>query len=1578
VEENNSKKMKKRTRRIISIVLSFGLLFQQTSFAQVAAELNLGNYISRIGSNITQEKFRPLHLRYFSYNNLHDNFKILLDKGDFKNLKKPELEDSTKTLLSYFLIGVTLPDDVFWVNLRPDSEDQVIDRYLAKTDVGRIMLAADLQLKKDTAAMTSPTTPEGREYWDRLYKKAAELYGYDNVTIPTLTRPWIVPGEIIVRESKDSAYVYKATLKVMLEQDYLKDSTTYNFKDERSRALNEYSSQLIRELIIPKLTKEVNSSKKYAELKQVYYSLILSRWFKLRFFGKTGIYASLINTRNLTNLVSRDFWSKTDYFKQYQKSFAKGEYNIKESAYTPTGQVIRSYFSGGIKIDILPTSFYMNRELPLALSEQSGMVTIVGNAAMDSSSNEKIRISSSPVDNVNTETYAQMQEVQIHLKRLERAIKKEYKAVALDIDGTIKKSSLPIDESILHKLVEYLRKGGILILATSRDVDSIDRVFFNRLNEIGIDLSGDMSSRIFICGDNGSSVFNYLEFIEENEKIVDSVLGFKPDVLLDKLYNNPLKPFLEKGLLANEDILITQNKIQIKLDGKKSENAEEIARSLNRYFSEQKMSLRVIKSKYRIDVNNINSSKMSGVEAIAEFLGIKTIEIAKIGDELNTGGNDSSFDDQSSFSVREHNSRSQYQVSLKLAKGIIGPEATSWLIDNLKFDFVETDALGITIDKNYPNVEEVGKKLTDYFRKPFGERSEVDRISLLSSLGINNPEAFMEEEAIRHMEKNDRAKTEEDKQLVRKIVKSSGIDYLLDPRNPDLRIAYRHKKGASRPNSKYAIPHIPKYVLAGLFKIKFKYSGLEKAIIAFLRLDGNDFLNTGGEIISFNVQDYGTNCVIKLNLRHPRVLDNKPIALFVKIDSWQCINDFGNRYESSGMDGYINEERFSISHAPFINYISQQYSLYMPLAYSDKLFLISDSGGQDYIAAIDDINTEIASGNDGLAQGFLFNAGMNNAFIDLFALYDRVVTLKKLGDKEPPLGGQFVVSYKDGKAVLSLVDYDWLFQLDEFWRRLSEFQGKDPCRLLGDLDIFRDGKSLLGADASESNLAIWSRAVTSYAKGYIKLWNTVRIDKDELFRKLEELYYEKVRKNCERVLNMVQKENRDEIIISWFNELPGTTKNMAKFLEASSSYRKYFDKQQFGSEEQKTAILEDMQKKVNLDREEQIRFVQLCQSLPPSGIAQEYAALYVKRIKGQIQNVLDSGYEELLREVFINYFSGLIKGSPPQENQLKKYEKAALDIVERLFKSPVILVMGYPGAGKSSISSLLAEELGMPHISKGDVLRIMHEKYPEIKDIPKYAVEMISRYIEENKIDLSQGVIIDWNARYAGPIELSSDFFDNHGLYLSTVIYVDVDAKTAKERLENRGRGKDSERVDYRIKQHEEVDLQLVEKYDKSGLVIHAPNGAGVEIKDAVAYVMEQIHKKNILMKQDDSSSPIGKQAPDKTGGIDFRVLPTAIQPMGSFVDLNFKLPQLNKAELAEINIAAEIRQVKNMLQAGIIPSGERIKELTAACVQKEEINSQIDNLLLCLGDMLKLEEENGYESSPELREAIVIIDSQG
>ncbi len=339
--------MIQRLKRTIALTLSICFIFTQSGFAQVASQLNLAGRFSQARPAAAFEAFRPLHLRYFSYDIKTDQFKVLLDKGDQQKLAEPQIKGISKELLAYFLVGVSLPDDCFWVNLRPDSENQIIDERLALTDVGKVLLEADLQLKKDTALYTSPKTPTGKKYWELLYKKAAELYGTDNVSIPTLTRPWIVPNEIIIRQTANSAYIYKSTLKVMLEQDHLKGSQAYSFKDERAKKLNDYSSELIRKLIIPELNKEVNSSKKYASLRQVYYSLVLSRWFKANFTGKAGTYSSLINSGRLEGLTSKESWSKSTYFNAYKQSFEKGEYNIQAPVMGISGQSIRTYFSGG-------------------------------------------------------------------------------------------------------------------------------------------------------------------------------------------------------------------------------------------------------------------------------------------------------------------------------------------------------------------------------------------------------------------------------------------------------------------------------------------------------------------------------------------------------------------------------------------------------------------------------------------------------------------------------------------------------------------------------------------------------------------------------------------------------------------------------------------------------------------------------------------------------------------------------------------------------------------------------------------------------------------------------------------------------------------------------------------------------------------------------------------------------------------------------------------------------------------------------------------------------------------------------
>lgn len=314
--------MSKLIKRVAGIAVIFTMVLEQSGFAQVAPQMHMPAYIN---GYVAADRFRPMQLRSMEFDQIKGDCRLLLDQGDALRVEDRQVRRSAQELMDYFQVGLALPDSSFWVNLRPDAPDRVIDPYLEKTEAGRILLEADLQLKKDLARFTAPNSPEGKKYWEQLYARAEILFGGEEMVIPSMTRPWIVPQEILLTQTASGAHIFKATLQVKLEQDWLKAGDGRN-EDPRLTELNEFSSELIRREILPRLTREVNSSKRYAALRQVYFSLILAQWFKQRFRGVTGNgavaqYARRIDSRNLDGLQSPVAWDTQRYFKEYRKSF---------------------------------------------------------------------------------------------------------------------------------------------------------------------------------------------------------------------------------------------------------------------------------------------------------------------------------------------------------------------------------------------------------------------------------------------------------------------------------------------------------------------------------------------------------------------------------------------------------------------------------------------------------------------------------------------------------------------------------------------------------------------------------------------------------------------------------------------------------------------------------------------------------------------------------------------------------------------------------------------------------------------------------------------------------------------------------------------------------------------------------------------------------------------------------------------------------------------------------------------------------------------------------------------------------
>ena len=289
-------------------------------------------------------------------------FDFILDQGD-----TPVQQEQAKTealkLIKYFLAGLTIPETDLWVNLSPYEKDRMIPQSFGLTEMGRDLLAEDYMLKQITASLIYPEDNVGKMFWKRVYEEAAKRYGTTNVPVNTFNKVWIVPETAVVYENAQvgTAYVVESKLKVMLEQDYLaleknqmQKGDRYILKDKNVpvtflQNTSALGSQIVREIVIPELTREVNENKNFARLRQVYNSLILAAWYKKKI--RSSILAQVYEDKNKVAGVNIDDPKENEkIYQRYLLAFKKGVCNyIKEDLDPATQEMIpRKYFSGGM------------------------------------------------------------------------------------------------------------------------------------------------------------------------------------------------------------------------------------------------------------------------------------------------------------------------------------------------------------------------------------------------------------------------------------------------------------------------------------------------------------------------------------------------------------------------------------------------------------------------------------------------------------------------------------------------------------------------------------------------------------------------------------------------------------------------------------------------------------------------------------------------------------------------------------------------------------------------------------------------------------------------------------------------------------------------------------------------------------------------------------------------------------------------------------------------------------------------------------------------------------------------------
>ena len=282
-------------------------------------------------------------------------FDFVLDTGDSK-IEGEELKKESEKLIKYFLASLTVPEEDLWVNLSPYEEDRIIPNQFGQTEMGGDLLAQDYVLKQLTASLIYPEDALGKAFWENVYQKAHELYGTTNIPINTFNKVWIVPEKAVIYESKDTVFIIKSHLKVMLEEDYLaldnnldnQEAGTDKLEENDVKQISNVSSGILKEVILPAIEKEINEGNNFSQLRQIYHSLILATWFK-RNLKQHLLGEAYANQNKVGGVEVYDKQMKEKIYEQYLEAFKLGVYDLirEETDQSTQKMVQRRYTSGG-------------------------------------------------------------------------------------------------------------------------------------------------------------------------------------------------------------------------------------------------------------------------------------------------------------------------------------------------------------------------------------------------------------------------------------------------------------------------------------------------------------------------------------------------------------------------------------------------------------------------------------------------------------------------------------------------------------------------------------------------------------------------------------------------------------------------------------------------------------------------------------------------------------------------------------------------------------------------------------------------------------------------------------------------------------------------------------------------------------------------------------------------------------------------------------------------------------------------------------------------------------------------------
>ena len=182
-----------------------------------------------------------------------------------------------------------------------------------------------------------------------------------------------------------------------------------------------------------------------------------------------------------------------------------------------------------------------------------------------------------------------------------------------------------------------------------------------------------------------------------------------------------------------------------------------------------------------------------------------------------------------------------------------------------------------------------------------------------------------------------------------------------------------------------------------------------------------------------------------------------------------------------------------------------------------------------------------------------------------------------------------------------------------------------------------------------------------------------------------------------------------------------------------------------------------------------------------------------------------------------------------------------------------LLFIGPPGAGKGTQAERVAERLGIPHVSTGEMFRHhvsngsdLGMKVEAIMAAGDYVPDEITVAMLKQRIgapDAAGGYILDGFPRTVVQVSSLDDLIGEDGL--DTVVVFEVDETELVKRMLSRGRADDTwETIRNRFKVYLDQTQPLIDIYDNRGITITV-DGSG-EMDEVTDRIVDVLKSRNL------------------------------------------------------------------------------------------------------------------------------------